>query len=297
MRIVVSLLFSSLLPVFAAGTETPSGPDEAEAAYGQGMVMLSGGKANEGNPDPVSARRAFEEAAAKGHAGAAVQLGILFAEGKGAPKDDALALKYFSEGAAKGQREGLYNQGLFLLQGRGAPRNLELALSSLDAAAKAGSIPAHVKLADLFYFGTDGLAKDHARALPHVKAAAVAGDAWACNILGTMAELGQGMERDRSTAIYWFKVAAEQGHAKAQGNLGRLLRAGKPTDWEKLESYKWLKLSSEQGISMSTYQLNAQSRTMTPAQIAEAEGEVLKFKASREGNAAIPLSPPADVGP
>jgi uncharacterized protein len=262
---------------------------DATAAYAQGLTLK--------DHDPVAARQAFESADLQGHSLAAVQLGMLYADGKGVAQDDGKALGYFVKAAASGQREALYNKGLFLLEGRGVPRDLNGALASFGASAAAGSLPAHTKLADLYYFGTKGMKKDHALALPHVKVAAAANDPWACNILGTMAELGQAMERDSSAARYWFRVAAEQGHAKAQGNLGRLLRSGDPTHWEKVECYKWLKLSSLQGISMSTYQLGFHTRSLTAGQIAEGEREVANFMASHAGKGGHPSSRAAQDGP
>jgi TPR repeat protein len=246
---------------------------DARTSYEQGVALRES--------DPGSARQAFERAEKEGDPRAAVQLGILHANGTGTLKDDAKAYSYFAKAAASGQREGLFNQGLFLLEGRGAPRDLKGGIAALTAAAAAGSIPAHVKLADLYYFGAEGLEKSYPLALPHVEAAAASGDAWACNILGTMAEMGQAMKVDRLAARHWFTQAAVQGNAKAQGNLGRLLRGGKPSHHDKVESFKWLKLSSLQGISMSTYQLELHRRSMTAAQIAEAERAVLEFNNRR----------------
>lgn len=280
MRLQILILMLAW-PSGAAFAETPA---EAATAYEQGLALK--------DCDPAAARKAFENADRQGHAHAAVNLGILHANGTGVPKDDSRAFSYFTKAAALGQREALYNKGVFLLEGRGVSRDLSGALVALEAAAAAGSVPAHIKLADLYYFGSTGLEKNHGLALPHVKAAAVARDAWACNILGTMAELGQGMKADRSFARYWLTVAAEQGHAKAQGNLGRMLRKGRPNSREVVESYKWLKLSSLQGIAMSTYQLGVHRRSMTSAQIAEGERQILQYNESRaQKSAKLPSLP------
>ena len=193
-----NLLYLTLLISAGGACATPAQSDDAAAVYEQGIGFQSG---KDGEPDPVAARQAFEKAASQGHARAAVQLGIIHANASGVPKDDARAFEYFSQAAAAGQREGIYNKGLFLLQGCGASRDLNAALTSLAAAAEVGSIPAHVKLAELFYFGAEDLEVDRARALPHVKAAAATGDAWACNMLGTMAELGYAMPVDRQAAV------------------------------------------------------------------------------------------------
>jgi TPR repeat protein len=289
---LTALLFSLVLLTGMVHADPAPPPDAAALSYEKGIALQSG----KGGPaDPAAARREFEKAAGEGHALAAVQLGILHASGSGGPRDDVRALSYFSQAAGKGQREALYNKGLFLLQGRGAARDPATALGSLAAAAAAGSLPAHIKLADLFYFGGDGVPKDHAKARPHVEAAANAGDPWACNIFATMAELGQTMKVDRNTARHWFKVAAEKGNVKAQGNLGRILRDGQPTDQEKIEAYKWLKVASLQSNSMATYQLDLHRRTLTAAQIEEGERQAARFiyLARRRGAESDPASSPA----
>jgi TPR repeat protein len=270
MKLEASLILTFLMVASAARAD-------ATADYEKGLALQS---AKETKPDPVAARQAFEKAAAEGHALAALHLGLLHASGSGGPRDDARAFRYFSQAAAASQPEGLYNKGLFLLQGRGVPRDVAAALSSLSAAAGAGFIPAHIKLADLYYFGADDLKRDRARALPHVKAAAVAGDPWACNILGTMAEYGHAMPVDRNASLHWFTVAAKKGNAKAQGNLGRLLRSGDPTPQDIVNSYMWLKLSSLQGNTVATYLLKDHVLGMTVEGIAEGDRAVEDFNRS-----------------
>jgi TPR repeat protein len=284
MKLEASLILTFLMAASVARAD-------ATADFAKGMALQS---AKERKPDLAAARQAFERAASEGHALAALHLGLLHANGSGGPRDDARAFQYFSQAAADGQREGLYNKGLFLLEGRGVPRELVEALSSLSAAAGAGCIPAHVKLADVYYFGAEDLKSDRARALPHVKAAAVAGDPWACNILGTMSEYGHAMPVDRNASLHWFTVAAKKGNAKAQGNLGRLLRSGDPTPGEMVKSYMWLKLSSLQGNTVATYLLKDHLLGMTADGIAEGDRAVEDFNRSLAGNSnlADKVAPP-----
>lgn len=261
----------------------PSSRGESAADYAAGVALLKG---EDVAADPAEAREAFEKAASEGHAQAMVQLGILLSSGRGGPRDDVRALALFSAAAATGQREALYNKGLFLLHGRGTPRDVNAALEALGAAAAAGSIHAHVKLADLFYFGDLDLKQDRARALPHVKAAAVAGDAWACNILGTMAEHGHVMPMDRQAALHWFTVAAGKNYVKAQTNLGRMLKEGNRTSTEKANAYKWLTLASSQGDSTAKMLLSIHLSDMSPAEISDGEQEIADFRRELEDHAA-----------
>ncbi|MES2440236.1 MAG: tetratricopeptide repeat protein [Verrucomicrobiota bacterium] len=245
------------------------------AEYEAGPALLAGKNTAS---DPIAARAAFEKGASLGQVLAKLQLGILCSNGTGGPRDDARALSLFSEAAAAGQREALYNKGLFLLLGRGGPRDLDAALTTLAESAAAGSVHAHVKLADLFYFGTEGLKQDRTRALPHVKAAAEAGDAWACNILGTMAEYGYAMPMDRGIALHWFMIAAGKNNAKAQANLGRMLRADKPTPADQVQAYMWLRLAAEQGDPAAKILLADHVLGLSPAQRSEGDGMISEFR-------------------
>lgn len=261
--------------LFVVPVALAAAPEDAVTSYQQGVSHLT---AKDVPPDPAAARQAFRQAADQGHSLAALQLGMLYAKGIGGLRDDAEALRCFSAAAAVGQREALYNKGLFLLQGRGAPRDVDAGLTALAAAAETGSIAAHIKLADTHYFGGEGIPANRARALPHVKAAAAAGDAWACNILGTMAEFGYEMKPDHNAALHWFGVAAEQGDPKAQGNLGRLLRIGTSNPGTRILAYVWLRLSSLQGEITAAYSLKDHVISMTPHEIAEGDQAVEKFR-------------------
>ena len=151
------------------------------------------------------------------------------------------------------------------------------AVSWYEKAAAQGSMDARLRLADFYYFGSDGLAKDYQKALPHVKAAATAGNPLAQNLLGTMFEFGHGVDVSRADAMHWFREAALQGNAKAQSNLGRLIRSGDPHGRDAVAVYQWLKLASDQGETTATVMLADLEPSLTAAQKSEAEDRIRKF--------------------
>jgi TPR repeat protein len=124
----------------------------------------------------------------------------------------------------------------------------------------------------------NGFPVKHAKALPHVKAAAEVGDAWAQNVYGVMLEHGLATEADPATALKWFRLSAEQGHAKGQSNAGKLLRKRNPGDREIIEAWCWLKLASEQGETTAIAELKDFEPSLTDAQKNEASGEIETYR-------------------
>lgn len=75
---------------------------------------------------------------------------------------------------------------------------------------------------------------------------------------------GIGIPQDYQEAEHWFMKAAEQGSVEAQQNLGLLYLPGKLEPSNAVEADKWFR------IAKSTRDIQAVEKTMTPAQIAEA---------------------------
>ena len=86
-------------------------------------------------------------------------------------------------------------------------------------------------------------------------------------------ELGQGTEAHLSSALYFYKLAAQQGVVKAQYRLGILLTKGPGIEPDRVAAYKWFMLSRD-AIKASATELNELRRSMSPAEIAEAEHQV-----------------------
>jgi uncharacterized protein len=233
--------------------------------------------------DLTKARACFESASQTGHPKAKGALGYMLLQGLGGPKDEAAASRLLRAAADAGITSAQVNLGGIHEKGTGVPRNLSKAASLYEIAARSGSVDAHLRLMGIHYFGAEGMPVDYAKALPHVKAAALAGDARARNILGTMCEFGQAMKSSRFDAMHWFREAANQGDAKAQGNLGRMIRAGNMTEREIIEAYRWLKLAASRGDESARRHLAEHLSGMSPAQIESGNREVAVFGKSSSG--------------
>jgi TPR repeat protein len=266
--------FVSLLLMESVIGQVTQGGD-SEAVFLKGQALLSGGPAVR---DDAGARRSFEQAVEAGHVKASGMLGYMLAAGLGGPKDEQRAVELIRRAADAGIVSARLNLGIMLLNGSGTPRDVTAAVGLLEKAGEHGSIEAHRRLGDLYYFGADGIPVDYSKALAHVKAAAVAGNSDARNVLGTMFEFGQGTAASHTDAIYWYRQAAEQNHSKAQSNLARMIRLRGTRDADVVESYQWLVLAAGQGEITAKIMLADCEKGISLRQKAAAEEEIRKFR-------------------
>lgn len=100
--------------------------------------------------DKKKARSYYTSAAdVFGNTNAALNLGILYLEGKGGPKDYSLALKYFSKAANKNNAGALNNLGAMYLDGKGVKRDKKQAAEFFKKAAALGSEEAKKNLENM----------------------------------------------------------------------------------------------------------------------------------------------------
>ncbi len=97
----------------------------------------------------------------------------------------------------------------------------EEALTAYVRDAKAGSVRAMTRTADMFYQGL-GTRRDVKQAFENYQRAASSGDAWAQMRLGQMYERGESVPQDAGEAIRLYQLAARQGEPNAQRKLQAL---------------------------------------------------------------------------
>jgi hypothetical protein len=123
--------------------------------------------------------------------------------------DYAHALTAWQPLAAQGNAEAQNNLGLLYLDGKGVPRNLPEAVHYFQLSAAAGSALGQNNLGGLYRDG-NGLARDFAKAVRWFAASASQGNSAGMYNLGLMYELGQGVKADPIAAAMWYDLAAEQ---------------------------------------------------------------------------------------
>lgn len=97
------------------------------------------------------------------------------------------------------------------------------------------------------------------------------GDARAQAALGDMHAYGEGCPEDGPEALRWHRKAAEQGNALAQNSLGVMYGNGEGVPRDYVQAYMWFNLAAAQGEEESIENREILTRSITPAQIAEAQ--------------------------
>ncbi|NNE84257.1 MAG: sel1 repeat family protein, partial [Alphaproteobacteria bacterium] len=88
--------------------------------------------------DPSEAAGWYGLAASQGHAQAQYNMGVLYADGRGVPRDDARAAEWWRKAADQDHGKAQYNLGIFYQLGRGLRKDLSKAQFWFDRAAANG---------------------------------------------------------------------------------------------------------------------------------------------------------------
>jgi TPR repeat protein len=122
---------------------------------------------------------------------------------------------------------------------------------------------------------SDGLSAfsrhEYVTALGSLRPLADKGNAAAQFTLGFMYAHGQGVPQDDAQAAKWYRLAADQGHALAQNNLGVMYANGRGVPKDAVLAYRWFNLAVAQGQADAGKNRDRVAKSMTPAQIAEAQ--------------------------
>ena len=125
-RILTCLLAFGLLAsaVFAedlAETRKKAEQGDAAAQFNLGLMYADG----DGVPkDAVEAVKWYRKAAEQGNADAQFNLGLMYDNGKRVPKDAVEAVKWYRKAAEQGNANAQYNLGNMYNRGEGVPRDL-----------------------------------------------------------------------------------------------------------------------------------------------------------------------------
>jgi hypothetical protein len=148
-------------------------------------------------------------------------LGLMYREGDGVPKDGAAAFTWFRRAAQNGSVEAVNNLGVAYFRGEGVSQNYAEAAEWFRRAAEYGNDTAQYNLALMYVKGT-GIAKDYGQALRWYLQAAWHGNAVAQQHLAVIYENGVGVEKDQVRAAAWLLVSSANGVAAAKNDLARM---------------------------------------------------------------------------
>ena len=147
--------------------------------------------------------------------------------------------------ADSGDADAQYELGKMYMDGDGVPRDYDEAVRWFRRAADQGHAGGQNGLGWAHSYGK-GVSQDYKKAAKLYRLAADQGFAKAQHNVGVTYRNGEGVTQDFTEAVRWFRLAADQGYADAQAMLGSVcMRKGILANNE--EARKWYQLAADQG--------------------------------------------------
>jgi TPR repeat protein len=186
------------------------------------------------------AARWFSKAAAQGHRLAQCNLGALYAQGLGVPKDLPKALRWYRSAAEQGDEMAMYNLGALYAK---EERNMSLAVAWFKQSAAKGYAAAQVNLGMLYF-------------------------------------RGEGVERNTVLAKRWLLLAGEQNDAGALFSLGVMVLQSLETPVDSVSAFAYFSLSAVYGNEHALAARQQLEATMSVAQVREGQKLARQWKAN-----------------
>jgi TPR repeat protein len=179
------------------------------------------------------------------------QLGLL---AEWVKKDDNLAASLYKRGADLKYAASMINLAALYREGRGVPKNPALAFTLLLGSAEADSPNAYSPLGVMYAKG-EGTTVNSKKAFIYFQRGAEAGISSAYYRLGFAYERGLGTNVNLQKALRNYRFAAVQGHGEAQGALGYFLKRGHGVEKDLTEAATWYQLAADQGVASASNRL------------------------------------------
>jgi len=205
---------------------------------------------------PAEAVNWYKKAAEKGSIDAATDIALLYANGKGVPRDPEQAVHWFRRAAEGGDASAQYNLALMYMRGEGTPRDYKEAIRWLNAAADQNLVPPVLTLAEIYIQPPDAsISVDVNQGMQYYEKAASLGSAPAEVALGTLYTKGLTGKVDYGQAVSWYKKAADHGDPDGEFALGVSYAMGHGVTVDYTEARRWLTAAANQGQVQAQYDL------------------------------------------
>jgi len=185
-------------------------------------------------------------AAEQGDAKAQTDLGVLYRDGRGVPKDESKAADWFGKAAEQGDAKAQYELGFLYKIGEGVPLDYVKATEWFGKAAAQGSVNAQYELGYSYFTGL-GVTRDFAKAVEWFEKAVEQGHEKALNyLIKTKGEEAEEAAKKRAEKL---RAVAEQGDANAQYEVGRSYFTGegiKGITRDYAKAVEWLSKAAKQ---------------------------------------------------
>ncbi|MQX36426.1 tetratricopeptide repeat protein [Roseospira navarrensis] len=217
-----------------------------------------------GQGGPADARAAlalFHDAAAAGHAWAALELGRLYDTGvPGIAQDRQAAWHWFREAAARGVAQGHTALAKALIRDGQGPEAIRQAFAHFERAAAEGHAWALVEAGRAAERGAAGQPGDPAVARAWYERALAEGVDAAPGALASLHERGLGVPRDDARALALYHQGARAGNAWATYKVGAFVAEGRGTPADPDAARAWLTAARADGVDQAADMLGRLER-------------------------------------
>ena len=176
--------------------------------------------------------------------------------------------------AEQGDSTAQFNLGWIYLNGKGIPKDDKQASRWFKKSAEQGHSEAQYILGRMYHSG-QGVVKDNKESVKWFRKSAEQGHPKAQNNLGLAYDLGEGIPKDDEEAIRWFSEAAAQGDPKGQINLGIICADENGIVADFVLAYAWfdvaLKNKNNSHLKETREMRDNVSAQMSPYQIKKAQ--------------------------
>jgi localization factor PodJL len=205
---------------------------------------------------------------------------------------DAIGGPALRAAALNGDPGAAYEVGVRFAEGKGIAPNFDEAAKWYDRAAQAGVVPALFRLGTFYEKGLS-VKKDIDIARRYYMQAAERGNAKAMHNLAVLEADGGGKGANYKNASQWFRKAADRGVADSQYNLGILYARGIGVEQNLAESFKWFSLAAAQGDAESARKRDDIAKRLDAQSLAAAKLAIQTFTPEPQPDDAVKVASPA----
>lgn len=201
-----------------------------------------------GDGTPKDVKKAIEQwqkSAALGYSDSEFVLGYTLEE-DGPLQDIKTAIDWYEKAISHGNTDAIVNLGIIYRDGHGVPKNLQKAMAWFQKGADLKDARAQYVLGYMYNVGL-GVPVDAAKALDLWKKSAEGGDDTAQYETGRAYFDGNGFPKDSGKAAEWYLKSAVQGNTQAQHSIGWMYASGEGISKDLVLAYAWTNLASTSG--------------------------------------------------
>ena len=169
--------------------------------------------------DYASALRYYQMASAENHAWATNNLGLLYRDGLGVPRDKDKAHEYFQRAASQHNPWAYVNLADAAF---GSEKDANKGIEWLEEGGKNQCTLCLIEQASIYHAGAYGVTRDSGKTLSLLNKAAALGDAQAALIIAELHIVGDGVPQSSKTSFEMLKTLSDNGDGYATTLLGEL---------------------------------------------------------------------------